>query len=203
MKKNGSRLLRLVLALALAMCALGACGTEKEEKEEETLYPVALKGAEVRVGETTVQALLDEGLKITWTDENYESVEVDPSTMLEENSYYTGGNVWISDSVFANISFVTEDAVPLGQAVVARLEFHLYGEEDQSVLEQIGFDGVPVTQWTREMAGEKYPDWTGDEVMWLHYGLDYKYDLNFDMSTGKMTQFSVEREYDVDWTGGN
>lgn len=203
MKKNGSRLLCLVLALALAVCALGACGAEKEEKEEETLYPVALKGAEVRVGETTVQALLDEGLKITWTDENYESVEVDPSAMLEENSYYTGGNVWISDSVFANISFVTEDAVPLGQAVVARLEFHLYGEEDQSVLEQIGFDGVPVTQWTREMAGEKYPDWTGDEVMWLHYGLDYKYDLNFDMSTGKMTQFSVEREYDVDWTGGN
>lgn len=53
------------------------------------------------------------------------------------------------------------------------------------------------------MAGEKYPDWTGDEVMWLHYGLDYKYDLNFDISTGKMTKFIIEWTYDVDWTGGN
>lgn len=39
--------------------------------------------------------------------------------------------------------------------------------------------------------------------MWLHYGLDYKYDLNFDISTGKMTKFIVEWTYDVDWTGGN
>ena len=69
------------------------------------------------------------------------------------------------------------------------------------MLEEISFDGVPVTQWTRDMAGEKYPDWT--EVMWLHYGLDYKYDLNFDISTGKMTKFIVERTYDVDWSGGN
>lgn len=203
MKNNGIRLLSLILALVLALGTLTACSAEKEEKQEEVLYPITLKGAEVRVGETTVQALLDKGLQVTWIDENYEHVEVDPAAMLEENSYYTGGSVWISDSVFANISFVTEEAVPLGEAVVARLEFHLHNEDDASVLEQIGFDSVPVTQWTREMAGEKYPDWTGDEVMWLHYGLDYKYDLNFDISTGKMTQFSVERKYDVDWTGGN
>lgn len=201
MKNKGNRLLCLLLALALVLCGLSACGTEGKGKEEETLYPITLKGTEVRVGETTVQALLDEGLQVTWTDENYETVVVDPNAMLDAESYYTGGNVWLSDSIFANISFVTEEEAQLGQAVVARLEFYLYGEEDQSVLEQISFDGVPVTQWTREMAGEKYPDWTGDESMWLHYGLDYKYDLNFDLATGKMTKFTVERSYDVDWTG--
>ena len=35
--------------------------------------------------------------------------------------------------------------------------------------------------------------------MWLHYGLEYKYDLNFDMSTGLLNGFTVERIYDVDW----
>lgn len=83
------------------------------------------------------------------------------------------------------------------------LEFYLQSEDDASVLEKISFDGTPVTQWTRDLAGEKYPDWTGDEVMWLKYGLDYKYDLNFDMTTGQMTHFSVERKYDVDWSGGD
>lgn len=202
-KNTGIRLLGLALALLLVLCGLGACSGGEEEKPEETLYPITLSGTEIRVGETTVQALLDKGLKVTWSDENYEQIEVDPSTTLEENSYYTGGSIWISDSLFAHISFATEEAAPLGQAVIARLEFQLYGEEDESVLEEISFDGVPVTQWTRDMAGEKYPDWTGDEVMWLHYGLDYKYDLNFDISTGKMTKFIVERTYDVDWSGGN
>lgn len=42
-------------------------------------------------------------------------------------------------------------------------------------------------------------DWSGNEVMWLHYGLDYKYDLNFDMTTGLLNKFAVERTYDADW----
>ncbi len=42
-----------------------------------------------------------------------------------------------------------------------------------------------------------------DEVMWLKYGLEYKYDLNFDMTSGQMTKFSASREYDVDWNGGD
>lgn len=76
----------------------------------------------------------------------------------------------------------------------------MYSEEDEPVLEQIPLDGVPVTGFTRELAGEKYPDWIGDENLWLKYGLQYKYDPNFD-STGKMSQFTVECKYDVDWTG--
>lgn len=191
----------LCLALALVLAVLGACAAE-EEKEEEALYPITLKGAEVRVGETTVQSLLDQGLHVTWTDENYQAIEVDPETVLEAESYYTGGNVQLGGNAFASISFTTgEEDATLGQAVIARLEFQLAGVEDAQLLEEIAFDGVPVSQWTRELAGEKYPDWTGDDTMWLHYGLTYKYDLNFDMGTGKLVKFAVSKEYDVDWDG--
>ncbi|WP_322170737.1 hypothetical protein [Acutalibacter caecimuris] len=192
----------LVLTLAvLAMLALGACGQEAAPKAEETLYPVSLDGTEVRVGETTLQALLDKGLEVTVSDENYEQIVVDPTQMLEANAYYSGGSVWISDSVFAHISFVTEEeAVPMGEAVIARLEFSMALEEDPNVLGAIAFDGTPVTEWTRELAGERFPDWTGDENMWLKYGLEYSYDLNF-TPEGKLMKFAVERKYDVDWTG--
>ena len=74
-------------------------------------------------------------------------------------------------------------------------------EDDKSVLENISFDGVPVTELTQKKAAEKYPDWTGNEVMWLHYGLEYKYDLVFDISSGALTGFTVTRVYDVDWNG--
>ncbi len=193
---------KLFLCLGLALVlVLGGCSEKAEEKEEETLYPIALKGVEVRVGETTVQSLLDAGLEVSWVDENYERVIVDPETVLEANSYYTGGSVDISDSIYANIAFATEEEAPLGQAVIARMEFQMAGADDASVLGQIEFDGVPVPEWTRDLAGEKYPDWTGDENMWLHYGLEYQYDLNFD-AEGKMFQFRVEKKYDVDWLGG-
>ena len=85
--------------------------------------------------------------------------------------------------------------------MIARLELRMAAENDKSVLETISFDGVPVTELTLENAMEKYSDWTGNEVMWLHYGLDYKYDLLFDISTGILNGFNIERTYDVDWNG--
>ena len=51
-----------------------------------------------------------------------------------------------------------EEDVLLGQAVIARLEAHMVTEDDKSVLEKISFDGVPVTELTREKAEEMYPD---------------------------------------------
>lgn len=205
MKKTVTSILCLLMALAL-IC-LPACsqdGGGDGGDSGEALLPVSINGAEIRVGETTVQSLLDKGIDVTWTDDNYESVTVDPSEVLEANAYYTGGCIWISEHVFANISLVTdEEPIPLGEAVIARLEVHLISEDDQSVLEKVQFDGVPATEFDRELAGEKYPDWTGNETMWLKYGLEYKYDLNFDMASGQLTQFTVECKYDVDWTGGD
>lgn len=35
----------------------------------------------------------------------------------------------------------------------------------------------------------------------LHYGLEYSYTLTFDMTTGNLNGFTVECEYNVDWSG--
>ena len=195
----------LCMVLTAFLLFLPACSQKdsesgQETEKEEVLLPISINGKEIRVGETTVQTLLDEGLDVSWVDENYNRITVDPSTQLEANSYYTGGSIKVTDSMSFSISLVTdEEAVSLGQAVIARLDLRMAGEDDKSVLETISFDGVPVTELTREKAGEKYPDWTGDEVMWLKYGLEYKYDLNFDISTGYLSGFAVECKYDVDW----
>lgn len=201
-KKNRSL---LCLMLAVLMLSLSACGANDDgadqEDNTEGLLPISINDKEIKVGETTLQTLLDEGFEVSWVDENYERITIDPSTQLEANSYYTGGSIKVSDDLSFMISLATDEEVPLGQAVIARLEATLATETDKSILEKIAFDGVPVTELTQEKAAEKYPDWTGNEVMWLHYGLEYKYDLNFDMSTGYLNKFAVERTYDVDWNG--
>lgn len=195
----------LCLILAALMLFLSACGKDdggsgQEGDNDDVLLPISINGKEVRVGETTVQTLLDEGMDVSWVDEDYNRITVDPATQLEANAYYTGGSIKVSDNMSFMISFTTdEEEVSLGQAVIARLELTMAAEDDKSVLETISFDGVPVTELTQEKVAEKYPDWTGNEVMWLHYGLEYKYDLNFDISTGYLNKFSVERTYDVDW----
>ena len=190
----------LLIAVLLFLSACGQDGGEKPGENGEVLLPISINGKEIRVGETTVQTLLDLGLDVSWVDEGYNRITVDPATQLEANAYYTGLSVKVTDNMSFSISFATdEEAVPLGQAVIARLEARMAAENDKSVLEKISFDGVPATELTQEKAAEKYPDWTGNEVMWLHYGLEYKYDLNFDMSTGLLNGFTVERIYDVDW----
>ncbi len=200
--KNIAKILCILLALMVMLPACSEGKGESSQEDTEKLIPISINGTEIKVGETTVQALLDQGLNVGWVDENYERVDVEPDMELEPNAYYTGGSIRVSDNVFAQISFVTEEeAIPLGEAVIARLEFYMHSEDDKSVLEKISFDGVPITELTREKAGEMYPGWTGDEVMWLKYGLEYKYDLNFDMTSGQLTRFTVEREYDVDWSG--
>ena len=189
-----------VLMLLVTACGKGEEGDGKDGGSDEVLLPISINGKEIRVGETTVQTLLDEGFEVSWVDESFNRITVDPTTQLEADSYYTGGSIKVTDNMSFSISFTTgEEAVPLGEAVIARLELTAAGEDDKSVLETISFDGVPITELTQKKAAEKYPDWTGNEVMWLYYGLEYKYDLNFDISTGYLNKFAVERTYDVDW----
>lgn len=211
MKKTGIRLGLLCLALLVSMMAFAGCSEllgGESSKEEETLYPVSVNGREIRVGETTMQTLLDAGYEVTvseWTEDHsdIEEYEVDPEQLLDADSYYSGGSVWLSESSFAHVSFVTnETPVKLSGAVIARMEFNLGAEESTDLLEKLQINGVPVTEITREKAEEMFPDFTGNEGMWLKYGLDYKYDLNFDSATGRLMKFSVERSYDVDYTEG-
>lgn len=203
LKQIGAAVLLPVLLVSMAAC--GSKSEPEPEREPDPLYPVTIDGTEILVGQTTVQTLLDKGLSVTVSemseDMDITHYEIDPDSELEANSYYTGGSIKVTDNLSFSVSLATDEEVPLGEAVIARLEATLVSETDTGVLEKIAFDGVPVTELTQAKAAEKYPDWTGNEVMWLHYGLEYQYDLNFDMSTGCLNKLALARLYDVDWNG--
>ena len=190
----------LAFMFLLTGCQKENSVSDEDKESTEVLLPVGINGTEIKVGETTIQSLLDQGLEISWVDEDYNRIIVDPTTELEPKTYYTGGSINLSDNVFFKVSFVTDKKkVPLGEAVIAYIELHAL-QSEQTILDQITFDGVPIKELTQKKAVEKYPKWSGDEIMWLNYGLDYKYLLTFDISSGNMTGFTVERNYDVDWT---
>lgn len=195
------------LAVFLALAAIG-CGKDEEASDEvgSAVYPVSIDNTEIHVGETTVQTLLDQGLRVTISDTaSGNEYEIDPEVKLEANSYYSGGTVWITDQVFLHISMVTpeENAVKTGDAVIAYMEFSLAGEDAEG-LDRLMFDGVPVSEFTREKAGELFPEFTGDENVWFSPAsmTDYNYFTAYD-SDGKMTKFSVEKKYDVEWDNEN
>ena len=133
-------------------------------------------------------------------DKQINHYEIDPEAELEPNTYYTGGSIWVTDSIFAHISLVTDEkAVRMGDAVIARLEFSLVSGEE-SELKRIAFNGVPVSEMSREKAGEMFPDFSGDDYMWLQKGEDYEYFMSFDPTDHMLSSFSLEKEYDVDWS---
>ncbi len=210
MKRNRITYLASAFCLTALLAVLTGCSGQSDSKESEPeknepCYPVTVNNTEIRVGETKVQTLLDLGYEITWSEmDAYNQITehvVEPDMLLESNSYYTGASIWLTEHTFAHISFVTdEEEVTLGDATVARLEFYFNYDQDRDLLNHITFNGVAIPELTREKAGEMFPDFTGDEVMWFSSGLlDYKYFMTFDMEDGFMDQLEVEREYDVDW----
>lgn len=194
-----------VVSVFFALAATG-CGKSEETaaEEEAVIYPLSIDGSEIRIGETTVQALLDKGFKMTVSEmsEDYEitQYEIDPEEVLEANSYYSGASIWLSDSSFAHISIVTdEENIRMGDAVIAYLELNP-NSEDAAVLNKIQFNGIPLSELDREKAKEAFPDFDGDDNMWFspYTMLEYKYFMAFDWE-GTLHQLSLERKYDVDW----
>lgn len=188
----------------LLMTALLLAGCSSKEKEPETdpadkVYPVTIQGTEIIVGETNVSSLLDAGFNITVSEmddqKNITVFEIDPTQELEANSYYSGGTLRQGDTIYGKISLVTEEAVPMGQAVIARLEMDGYDYDKSTVT----LAGVPLDQMTGEKAKEVIADLGGDEYMMFHSGDQYETFLSFDME-GAFQKFSIEKEYDVDWT---
>lgn len=207
MKKMWKRWSAAWILLAVLMTAAGCGGKEESEpeKEPEPVYPVSINGAEILIGETTVQTLLDQGLSITVSESSPDmkeitQYEVDPESELEANSYYSGGSIWITEHCFAHIAIVTdEEAVKMGDAVIGYLEFSLVSAEDET-LDKLMFNGVPISELNREKAGEIFPDFSGDQNMWFSTAvlMDYEYFMGFD-TDGNMTKLSVKKNYDVDW----
>ncbi|MCM1155270.1 MAG: hypothetical protein NC314_00225 [Roseburia sp.] len=211
MKNLLKKLTLTTLLLIFTTTAVTGCASESKTEETsedvpEPVYPVSIDDVEILIGETTVQTLLDKGFKMTVSeltpDNEYYEYEIDPDTELEANSYYTGGSIWITDSIFVHISVVTdEEAIRMGDAVIAYLDFSLTGGEEAD-LERITFNGVPVTELNIEKAKEMFPDFTGDENMWFSTAAlrDYEYFMGFNsQSDGALFNLSVEKKYDVDW----
>lgn len=202
-------LLLTFLTMAITGCSGEAKNEESSEDAPEPIYPVTIDGTDILIGETTVQALFDKGFKMTVSemtpDNEYYEYEIDPESELEANSYYTGGSIWISDSVFVHVSLVTdEEAIRMGDAVIAYLDFSFAGAKQED-LERIAFNGVTITELNREKAGEMFPDFTGDDTMWFSpYTMkEYSYFMGFNsQGDGSLIRFSVEKKYDVDWNSG-
>ena len=111
MTRKRTRSLLCLLLAALMLC-LSACGKDDSgsgQGGDDVLLPISINGKEIRVGETTVQTLLDEGLEVSWVDEDYNRITVDPAAQLEANAYYTGGSIKVSDNMSFMISFTTDE----------------------------------------------------------------------------------------------
>lgn len=199
--------LKLCLVLMFGAVLITGCSGQKEPEPDEVpeaadqAYPIVIDGKEIIVGETNVSKLLAEGFQITVSemdnDKNVTVYEIDPNAMLDGNSYYSGGTLRKGDTGYASISMVTgESSAPMGEAVISRLEFTAVTAKYD--ISTISLAGVPLDELTREKAGEVFPNFTGDDYMWLYYGKSYHTFTSFDME-GKLSKFSVERKYDVDW----
>lgn len=201
-----SAVVALVLLLgAMLITGCGQDGGESKEKEPALpLYPVTVNGTEIRMGETTVQALLDQGLSVTVSemDSNHQitKYEIDPEAILEPNSFYSGASIQISDSIFAHISMVTEDeVVRMGDSTIAWLEFYLGGDAEERA--NITLNGVPVNEIDQDKAIEMFPEFSSyDNYMSSKYDPIYEYSLIFSQQDGLLSKFIIKRKYDVDWS---
>lgn len=201
MKKN----LLTTLALFLGMMLITGCGQDDSPKEEEPpqkLYPVSINGTEIRVGETTVQALLDQGLSVTVSEmdssNHITTYEIDPEEMLEPDSYYSGASITITEHIFAHVSLATSDPVRMGDAVIAMLEFYLGGDSEER--SAIALNGVNVNELDQEKAEAMFPEFSSYTNYMAGYGPDYEYSLSFGQQDGLLSKFTVKRKYDVDWS---
>lgn len=204
----------LAALMLLTGCGESGSGESGSEESSEILYPVSINGKEILLGETTVQTLLDEGFSITVSemspDKKITQYEIDPNTELEPDSYYSGMSIWITDSVFAHISMVTDSKLAgfgesgaektyrLGDAIIARLEFSLISA-DEATMNNITFNNTPLSELDRDRAGEMFPDFTATDTAMFQYGLDYEYSLTFSAQDKSMTGLSLSKKYDVDW----
>ncbi|RGY96644.1 hypothetical protein [Clostridium sp. AM58-1XD] len=189
----------LLMILLLAGCSSKKAETEPETDPADQAYPITIGDTEIVVGETSVGTLLDAGFMITVSDmdsqKNITVYEIDPAQELEANSYYTGGTLRKDDIIYGNISIITVEAGPMGDAVVARLELDGY-DFDKSAVK---FAGVPLNELTNEKVQEVAEGLTGDEYMQFYKGDEYEVFFGFD-TEGGLTKVSMEKKYDIDWT---
>lgn len=133
-------------ALCMAVClGLTAC------KPEGQAYPVNIGGVEVVVGQTTVSAFLDAGYTVRAVNEQGNMGNVDAGAQLNANSYYSGLYLAKNDVNFAGIEVTTEQAVTLGDGIIAKV---LVDTAQGHLLDGVTFDGVPLAELNPEVLAQ-------------------------------------------------
>lgn len=189
MKSKVTKLLTLLL-MSISICAmLSGCSAGSDKA-----YPITIGGTEVIVGETKVSTLLDAGFTFTTLVDGL-SVDVAAEDMLEANSYYSSLFLQQSDSKSIRFCVTTDkDAVPFSDAVIAKVS--LFESSDFS---SVTFDGVALTDLTGDMIKEHIADVVERDDGAGFFYTSNNYHVDFDMADGVITEFDIERKYDVDY----
>ena len=151
--------------------------SEKEEKliedtlqkSEEPLYPVLIDDIEILIGETTIQSLLDNGLRMdifeTTPSYEYYEHEIDPEEKLKANSSYSGFSIHLTD--FARIAF---NNIPLTE---------LNREKAEEIFPDFtGNENILFSPFDMK---------------------EYRYFMEFDLQNdGLLTGLTLEKKYDTD-----
>lgn len=177
------KILGIIMTLTLCVFVSG-CKSDEADKA----YAVTVKGVNIVVGETKMEALKDsEYLR-----------EVNFDQMLQKNSYYQGIAMYTEDREYiGSIEVLSENEASLKDAIIASISVKT---EDLSKVD-ITFEGVQLKDITLDKAKELMPGADGDEESVFDPGSgDYYTSLGFDENT--LTRFETKRNYDVDYSKG-
>ena len=187
---------RVVLCFMLAcmMTALAGCGSAESDKA----YAVEVDGTEIIVGTTTAGTLFDAGYGIVALDGS-SRFEVEPSTPLEKDTYYTGVFLEKDDYTIAMLGIVTDNKdVTASEAIIAEMIFSNYEDEPLDT-DRIKLDGVTFTDFTTEVFMEHVPDGTVYEDGSSAYFHGTNYGIDIDYENGVPVRMEIDCKYDVDW----
>lgn len=184
----------------LSIMLLAGCGRKEEEPEPEPLMledhavPVTIDGQEIIVGTTTMQPILDAGFPVSlaeWDGQQVTEHEIDPNEILTAGSSLTEISFWLTDSAFIRLSVEAgSEDIRVGDAVITRLALHL-SHQAESLPDNLLVSGVPVTELSREKAGELFPDFEQADLSVTQQGEDYRCTLMFSPRTHALYHFTL------------
>lgn len=177
MKKIFSIIVMLTLCVFMSGC---------ESNEADKAYAVTIKGVNVVVGETKMEALKD---CVYVSDVNFDQ-------MLQKNSYYQGIAMYTEDRQYiGSIEVLSENEASLKEAIIASIT--VKPEELSKV--DITFEGVQLKDMTLDKAKELMPGAESDEESVYDPGSgDYYTSFGFDGDSIK--KFDTKKNYDVDYS---
>lgn len=177
------KILGIIMTLSLCVFVSGC-----ERNDADKAYAVTIKGVNVVVGETKMEAL---------KDSEYLS-EVNFDQILQKNSYYQGIAMYTQDREYiGSIEVLSENEASLKDAIIASISVKI---EDLSKVD-ITFEGVQLKDITLDKAKELMPGAEGDEESVFEPGTgDYYTSFSFDGNS--LTGFTTQRQYDVDYSKG-